>query len=231
MKDIKELYEEIDRDDGLKSKRKVLNITSVILLAIQFTGTKVIEANTFIFKISFQHQDGVALLLMLTISFFLVRYYNYAKPYHNEIYLIWSDKLLKDDDIDFYCYHSRNVSGFLHENYPKDFNIDDYLYQEADSHLTYTTSYECKFIFVRYFCFIWNSEYAHDDNFSRVNIFKNLGFIKYLIILGKEFKYQFSRYFTHRENLDILGPYLLGFLAISSYTFDKKFNLILSYIL
>jgi hypothetical protein len=49
----KELLEQIDIDQGLASKRKTLTIVSLIMLAMQFSGAKVVEANTFILKLSF----------------------------------------------------------------------------------------------------------------------------------------------------------------------------------
>jgi len=143
-KNLHDLYRTIDNDTGLKSKRNLLNITSLILLAIQFTGAEIIEANTFILKLSFKHQNGIGLLLVMSIVFFLIRYYNYAKHYHNELYKIWSQNLLNDNAIDYYCPESNEVIGLLHRQYPRGFFIDEFLNQDPDSYQGFTTHYECK---------------------------------------------------------------------------------------
>jgi heme/copper-type cytochrome/quinol oxidase subunit 3 len=90
------ITELIDADEGLKSKRKILTITSLILLALTFSGAKVEEANTFILKLKFDNQNGIAILLVLTIVFLIIRYYNYAKPYHEKLFRAWSDRMLDD---------------------------------------------------------------------------------------------------------------------------------------
>ncbi|MZR64073.1 hypothetical protein [Alcanivorax sp. DP30] len=229
MRNIDQLYSEIDQDEGLKSKRRLLTFTSLILLAIQFTGAKIEEANTFIVKLSFEHQNGMALLLMFSIVFALIRYYNYAKRYHNDLYLIWSNNLLKDNKVEYFCPHSDDVSGLLHESYPKGFNIEMFLYKYPDENLSYKTHYECEFFLVRYFRFTWNDQ--HEDYSGKVNILKNIGFKAYLSVLGMEAKYQFSRYFTHRENLDILFPYFLGVFSLFSYIFADSFDVFINCLL
>ena len=65
-----ELQKEIDSDGGLNGKKRILTVTSLILLAIQFTGATIVEANTFILRLSFTHQNGLALLLFLSIIFY-----------------------------------------------------------------------------------------------------------------------------------------------------------------
>ena len=66
------ITELIDQDEGLKSKRKLLTVTSLILLVLTFSGAKVEEANTFILKLKFDNQSGIAILLILAIFFLLI---------------------------------------------------------------------------------------------------------------------------------------------------------------
>ena len=73
-----DLKKRIDSDTGLRAKRKYLTIVALLMLGIQFSGAKLEEANTFILKFSFSHQNGIAFLLLMSILFLLVRYYNYA---------------------------------------------------------------------------------------------------------------------------------------------------------
>ncbi|MCV5887514.1 hypothetical protein OFN71_30370, partial [Escherichia coli] len=58
---------------------------------------------------------------------------------------------------------------------------------------------------------------------------RNLGFRVYTKFLWLEAKEQVSSFFTYRENLDILTPYALGFLAIASYYFNTELMQILQF--
>ena len=67
MNNSSELTQAIDNDAGLQSKRKLLTVASLILLALSFSGATIDEANTFIFKIKFANQNGLGILLVLSI--------------------------------------------------------------------------------------------------------------------------------------------------------------------
>ncbi|WP_429112088.1 hypothetical protein [Aeromonas veronii] len=86
----------IDEDAGLQSKRKLLVLLSVLMLAIDFTGATFKEANTFIFKIEFENQSGLNVFLLLSVVYLLIRYYAYAHSYHEELYNLWSGRMLED---------------------------------------------------------------------------------------------------------------------------------------
>jgi hypothetical protein len=45
-----------------------------------------------------------------------------------------------------------------------------------------------------------------------------------------ELKYQLPSFFTHRENLDILAPYVLGVVAILSYFFHEQLQVALTFL-
>jgi len=96
----------IDLDEGLKAKRKLLTVTSIILLALSFTGAQVQEANTFILKLKFANQNGLGILFVLSILFLMVRYYNYAKPYHDKLYERWTNRLFARPHFYSRCPHS-----------------------------------------------------------------------------------------------------------------------------
>ena len=82
-------------DKGLKSKGKALVITSLILLGLSLTGAKIEEANTFIFKISLENQNGISHILVISIIFLLIRYNSYVHKYLDELYRQWTSDLLK----------------------------------------------------------------------------------------------------------------------------------------
>ncbi len=214
---------EIDSDDGLKGKKKLLTIVSLILLVIQFSGAKIIEANTLILKLSFTNQDGLALLLCISIVFLLVRYYGYARKYHKKLYDLWSSDLMKDPRIHSHCEHSNEFSGLLHEKYPKNFHILEMTYGERSS---YIASYKSSWLLKKEFEFDVTNE--HDRYSTYINVFTILGFKKYLYIFTLETKYRFLGFFNYRENLDIYAPYLLGFFSILSFVFYADLQKLIS---
>lgn len=210
------ITELIDGDEGLKSQRKVLTITSLILLALTFSGAKVEEANTFILKLKFENQNGIVVLLVLAIMFLLIRYYNYAKPYHEKLFREWSGRMLKEPYFYLPCHHSDTITGLVHDLAPKNVKAD-----QLDPWKWYTFNYEIGFI-KRGIRFSWTDQ--HDSYHEFVSV----GWKNYLSVLTYEVRYRIKRYFNHRENLDILAPYFLGVLAISSYFLHEQLNSILS---
>tara|TARA_B110000196_G_scaffold70119_1_gene59924 strand:- start:3602 stop:4291 length:690 start_codon:yes stop_codon:yes gene_type:complete len=210
------ITELIDGDEGLKSKRKLLTITSLILLALTFSGAKVEEANTFILKLKFENQNGIAILLVLAIVFLLIRYYNYAKPYHEKLFREWSGRMLKESYFYLPCHHSDTITGLVHDLAPKKVIAD-----QIDPWNWYTFHYEIGFL-KRGIRFSWTDQHDSYDEFVSV------GWKNYLKVMGYEVKYRIGRYFTHRENLDILAPYFLGVFSILSYFFNAELSSTLS---
>ena len=212
------ITELIDADEGLKSKRKLLTITSLILLALTFSGAKVEEANTFILKLKFDNQNGIAILLVLAIVFLLIRYYNYAKPYHEKLFREWSDRMLKESYFHQSCHHSETVTGLVHDLAPKKAIAD-----QIDPWTWYKFHYESEI-------FKCGIRYSWTDQHESHNEFVNVGWKNYLKVMGYEVKYRILRYFNHRENLDILAPYALGVVAISSYVFHAQLQALLIFL-
>ncbi|EKF9628269.1 hypothetical protein O1C60_003518 [Vibrio cholerae] len=227
MKNSAELTTEIDKDEGLKSKRKLLIIASCILLALSFSGATIDEANTFIFKIKFTNQNGLGILLVLSIVFLMIRYYNYAVVYHTKLYELWSERLLKHPDILGVCPHSDEFYGLISSHMPLKADDVRQLSYENDN-FKYDWSYKCTFPFRRFVIFQWLGR--HDINEESLNIGRSLGFRVYAKFLWLEAQEQVSSFFTYRENLDILTPYALGFFSIASYYFNTEMMLMLQFI-
>jgi hypothetical protein len=228
MKNSEELITAIDTDEGLKSKRKLLTIASLTLLALSFSGAKIEEANSFIFKIKFAHQNGLAILLVISIIFLMVRYYNYAKKYHDRLYSIWTNRLL--------------TRGFFYSPSPETPHDDGGILafsrcSELDAQIghdvtQWESTYECGWLFTRYIKNSWgyNAHPEKDwvDRVDRVNIFKSIGIKAYFKSISYEAIEQFKSFFTHRENLDILAPYFIGCAAIASYYFNADLQEVLN---
>lgn len=215
----------IDQDQGLASKRKMLIIVSLIILAMQFSGAKVVEANTFILKLSFTHQNGIVVLLFLALCLLMVRYYNYARPYHKELFDMWTSRLLKDNFLYSLDLHEHEEFGIVPSLAVQTLRMDlrQFRYQKDNS---ISWKYECNGFFSRSIIFSITDE--HDSFEQKVGIFKNVKFSEYLLILRKELKYQIKSYLIHREILDIYTPYFLGFVGILSYVFSSSLAILIA---
>ena len=225
MENSQELITAFDTDEGLKSKRKLLTIASLTLLALSFSGAKIEEANSFIFKIKFAQQNGLAILLVISIVFLMVRYYNYAKKYHDRLYSIWSARLLTRDF--FYSPSPENIhddEGILAVSRCSELDA------QIDNEIKrWVSTYECGWLFTRYISHSWGySDHCEEDRVDRVNIFKSFGIKAYFKSISYEAIEQFKSFFTHRENLDILAPYFIGCAAIASYYFNAELQELLN---
>ena len=226
MVDTKEsITEEIDKDEGLRSKRNMLTVVSLILLALEFSGASVLEANTFILNIEFERHEGLAVLLVISVIFLLLRYYNYARPYHDKLYKLWTDRLFDENE-----YHSCEMfddypRGLIGELMPFKSQLEDI---EHDERLWWSKEYKCGWFFRRFIVYYWNDEFQEYK--ESVSLFKNVKATQYLKLLWLELKHRIQRYFVYRENLDIAAPYILSVCAVSSYFFNEKLQFYISMI-
>jgi hypothetical protein len=226
MKNSGELIDAIDADEGLKTKRRLLTIASVTLLALSFSGAKIEEANSFIFKIKFLHQNGLAILLVLSIIFLMIRYYNYAKKYHDRLYSIWSSRLIERTFYYSRGQHPDDDDGIVAES--RSSELDALLLNE---NTIWDYKYKCGWPFIRYIVHSWrNGEHYDEYRSEQVNIMHEFGVKVYLNSIGFEAIEQTKSFFTHRENLDILAPYIIGFAAIASYYFNAELQDLLNFI-
>ncbi|WP_419534747.1 hypothetical protein [Endozoicomonas sp.] len=205
-----EYRKKLDEDEGLQSKRKLLVGLSILMLVINFTGAVFKEANTFIFKIEFTNQSGLSYFLILAVFFLLIRYYTYAHHYHEELYKLWSSRMLTDRKIFHYHYRDEIIEGLLGKAVNV-FGGDEPGIQESKYHITG--------LFQRGLAY--PTEHHHEDGveeydelISLTNFKDDWRKIHYLKLLAYEFKYQFTAFFKYRENLDLVGPYILGIAAL-----------------
>ncbi|MFM5007169.1 hypothetical protein ACEUB7_01415 [Aeromonas veronii] len=201
----------IDEDAGLQSKRKLLVLLSVLMLAIDFTGATFKEANTFIFKIEFENQSGLNVFLLLSVVYLLIRYYAYAHSYHEELYNLWSGRMLEDRNVFYYDVVMEDVRGLLGPAVE---------FSGSDEPGIQESKYYVSGIFKRALIF----PSYHIDEDGETHQFEELIKLtkfndkwtrkKYIKLLSHELKYQSSAFFKYRENLDLIGPYVIGSLAI-----------------
>lgn len=222
----KELLEQIDKDKGLASKRKLLTIVSLIMLAMQFFGAQIVEANTFILKLSFTQQNGIGLLLCIAILFLLIRYYSYASSYHDQLFQLWSSRLLRDPILFLNNPHVPQPTGLIIDLAEKEVgDLTAYTYPEHN-HISWR--YYCGWFFSRSIIYSISDQYDSYD--KKINLFSNtdVSFCLYFKILWCEFKHQTTSFIKHRENLDIYTPYFLASAAIGSYIFSAELQLLIS---
>ena len=193
------VQQDIDADKGLASKRKLLTVTSLILMALAFSGAKVEEANTFLAKLSFDNHEGIPLLLAISIVFLLLRYYNYAQPYHYRLYRIWAVRMLHLPPFFWFDSHAEEHCGLLVELEPP---------SPGDERGDFENHFVIDGLFRRALGYVW-----HWD--SESVLFREA--IPLKVWLLPEIKHHLGGYFKHRENLDILSPYLIGLAALLCY--------------
>lgn len=218
------IKDEIDQDYGLKSQKRLLTIVSIILLAMSLSGTKIVEANTFILKLEFTNQEYLAHLLFLSVIFLMIRYHSYANHYHVKLYQIWTGQLLGHDFVHHYCEHSDQISGIVGDVMPSE--VDNALHRHDSKQ--FEISYKCSFFLNRFIVFTWADENLLNE--TNVSIFKEVSFKGYCYLLIIETNTQLTSFFKQRENLDIMSPYLIGLTAIISFLFPTEFRNLLSVI-
>jgi len=227
------LKERIDADEGLKSKRVMLTTVSLILLAVTFTGAVIEEANTFIFKIDFKHAEGLSILLALVILFLLIRYYSYARQYHDELTEIWKKDFMYDDRVN-YREESGELSGLMEKKAPEGYKKSQYDYTHNDTHndTHWSEFYTSKYLVLRYFEYIeFDPTNSFIDELHTINILKDIGVRAYFIVLKIEWKNRILGLIKCPENLDIRAPYLLGLTALLSLIHQAQLQSFLKWLL
>lgn len=215
---------DIDADKGLLAKRKLLLVASFIMLSINFLGVTIEEANTFILKLKFEHQNGLRVVILAVIFGLMIRYYGYCDDYRKRLYLLWSSHMLKDHYFYHRCPNHHRLSGIVAGLMPKFVSSNA---EETDNlDFSWEARYERR-LFSRYILFTWTGENSSpEDCSSRFLISRKCGVL--LKIYWYEIKHQITNWFVHRETLDIYLPYLIATAAIASYFLKGPLGLILA---
>ncbi len=220
-----DLQKEIESDLGLRSKRKLLTIVSLLMLAIQFSGASIVEANTFILKLSFEHQNGLAFLLFIAVFFLLIRYYSYARKYHKKLFKLWSSRMLKEPFFYSFDLEEEKELGLLVEIAEKYLNLDMYSIRHSQNQSIHW-EYQHGFLFKRYISYDVKTDYDFYPN-QKINLLEKLSFRDFFKILRFETKYEIASFIAYPEDLDVYTPYLLGLVALISYIFNDKLQTLL----
>lgn len=216
--DIKGFRKDVDEDAGLRSKRNVLTTLSVILIAINYSGAVIKEANTFIFKIEFTNEQGITGFLALCILFLMVRYYAYAHPYHEKLFSIWARRMMSDRFLFYYDEKKEQVGGLIGKS------IDLYIPDEPE---VLNAEYRVVGLFKRALTYEVSFQDGADAGVSvnYHNLFelsKKWTLIDYMKMLRVEARYQLEAFIKHRENLDLVAPYILGICSVLSFVYRES---------
>jgi hypothetical protein len=216
---LKEFREKLDNDVGFNSKRNMLVIVCLIFLALNLSGAKLEEANTFIFKIKFTDYKGLSFLFLMSIVFLTIRYFSYAQSYHNQLFTFWSKRILQDYKLFSFNDRDGEVYGHLREA------ITVYAGDEPGIK---TPTYVTSGIFHRTLQYDYSGtdedgvKYygkKHIDLTKYSDTWKRTDYFKLLVF---EFKYQSDAIFKHRESLDLLAPYIISCLSLISFFFKEE---------
>lgn len=214
--DLVEFRDKIDSDVGFNKKRNILVTLCILFLAINASGASIEEANTFIFKIRFTNHIGLNYLLFAAIVFLTLRYYGYAKYYHEKLFHFWSQRMLSDYRLFFYDNMEYDISGHLGKI------IDLW---GGDEPGISEVQYRVTGLFKR--CIIYPSQgidemrgpYHYNEHIKLYKFNDKWKFSDYLLLLWFELKYQTSALFLYRESLDLLFPYMLSAISLFSFYF------------
>ena len=233
-----DFHKQIDQDNGLKSKRRSLIITSLVLIVICWTGSTIKEYTGLIAKIEISNAASVRYLLILSIIYLMFRYFAYARTYHSQLRSLWLTRFMKDKEVFNYIPpregNEDNIDGLL----GKALNV--WVYEEPSVRdLQYKNHRTILYpFFGRKITYLTKSQYLSgdpDDPKSSVyeqedtneiylykftEQWKPKDYIKLLLI---EFRYVLKSYTHHREYFDLMGPYFFGIFAIISYFIAPHF--------
>jgi hypothetical protein len=221
MIDASELSQKIETDTGLAKSRKYLMFVSLILLALTFSGAKIAEANTFLFKLTFTNSEGIIDLLLLSIAFLVIRYYSNAAKYQKAIYDDWTSRLLKEEYFYSICEHSDGQSGYMVEIAPKYAGYNDESFRYEDEHKSIKVTFHANWFINAQFQYDLFDRHGHMQD-QKVYLFKFSMFFASLKALWLVLSYWIDAQVRYRESLDIFAPYLIFFITTLSVLLTKS---------
>ena len=208
----KSLTEQISNDTVLASCKKTLIILSSILLALTFSGAKITEANTFIFKITFTNPVGLSSLMLLAIGYLLIRYNSLSNLYVESFQKQWSEKVKSNYFYRNFDYHNDVVYGFI----PYLFKPYVDLNNESIKRSNYDfVEYDLKTrLFFNAFFYLTTHDESGPSKPVKIYLFSSRSKLKYLAAVSIIFYYWLIEQFRHREFLELYSPIFIGLTAV-----------------
>lgn len=219
----KTLKEKISEDTALTSCKRTLIIIALLMLALTFSGAKITEANTFIFKLTFSKPNGLSDLLLLSMGFLLLKYYSLSHEYLNLYQKSWAEEAIKDPFFYLYNQYADEVSGFLVTRLDTYYEFNDQIakYEYKDT-IKYSLIPN---LFFNAKLYIVLSDNEHGDtNYCEVPLYDRKSIQLYPKAVYKIFYFWLHNLFREREYLELYSPILISFL-VAALTVPSKLNL------
>ncbi|MBS9851660.1 MULTISPECIES: hypothetical protein [Vibrio harveyi group] len=224
---LTEFHEKIDKDVGLQSKRRSLIVTSSILIAIYWTGATIKDFTGLVATIEIKNSVAVHYLLVATIIYLMLRYFTYARQYHEQLRRFWISRFFGDKRVFHYYINDKNtddedIDGLIGKA------IDVWVGEEPSLR---NPSYHTHFFFRREIGYVTETTGCYgdpndDDSYENYETLETISLTNfrdewklndYLKLLSIEFYYRINSYTHYREYFDLIGPYIFGILAITPY--------------
>lgn len=225
------LIENMKEDSELSSKRNLLIVVSMLLMAMSVSGATLLEANTFIFKIGFENSKGLGYLLFLGVVTLTIRYYSVAYQYHVQLYDMWANEMIRDYSVFGYSCddeHWVTPRGLLSniEIFSRGFQESQDEGENARNEFVF--KYEVLGFFRRAVSYTSDCGDYYSTERVSLNSFKDgwkIGNLFQLLMI--EFKYQSAAFFRRTEHLEILLPYMISVLSLFSFTFKSNIQILM----
>lgn len=223
-------HKAIDEDKGFKSQRNIITYISLVILAINFSGATIKEANTFLFNIVFSHAQGLMVLLSAALAFSLIRYLNYSHKYAMVLSSFWKERFLNDYRIQHFDNETYEVGGLFGGIIS---SARDHHFQDQEKWGETTSASESYITHINPFKRVYKSEWSiikkNESSSTYFPVFKYLGFWNFLKVWQIETSYRLNALVYHRESLDIFAPmFLAAFAYLSVILHDKLSSFFMS---
>ncbi len=215
--------DKIVENSEFKSKRNLLMIISIVFIAMNVTGANLVEANTFIFKVTFTNTLGLGYLFFASVITLMLRYYSIAYQYQRQFFQLWSGAMLTDYRVFEYKLGEGNfiLRGLLKKRREFQFLIDIEDYDKDRLVLRYIVNG----VFKRKVAYRKNNVGIDFEQEFSLNEFSSGWTRRDLFNLFKiEIKYQLTFFFRRPEWLEIQLPYFIGFLSLLSFIFKSNIH-------
>ncbi len=214
-KNLEDFRLKIDKDEGLKSKRRAVIVVSLILLGIYFTGASVIEANTFILKVEFTNQNGIPFALLLALFYLTIRYYAYAVSYQKTLNEMWRALFFQDSLIFVADQTGNYYAGLIGQELQNTTELGEFFEHGNGCHYVFGVGFQ------RYLTY--PSTAVDQDTGEEVEIVRSLNLTGrsnttiffHTKLIFAEGRTEIKALIGSREHLDILGPYIVSVFAIA----------------
>ncbi|MGL6312142.1 hypothetical protein ACSZMD_21115 [Aeromonas veronii] len=214
------------KDSEFQSKRKLLIVVSILLMAMSLSDAQLKEANTFIFKIDFSNAAAFGWMVFFGVIILIIRYYSLAFKYHSYLYDAWANAMMQDRRVFVYFFDDDNSNDYIPhgllsklKGHSCSSNINGHSFERYKVE----PKYKINGILKRGITYDYDS--GHDIAIEEVNLNK---FYEYWTrrdlyeLLKIEFEHQKNAVFRRPEYLDISLPYFIAILSLICFIFKHQ---------